>query len=198
MGCDQSTLNHYDPEPPERPIRHVSGQQGRRRSPSSIIDDLERRLAETREAWKREVTELKRSHEEALERLRRDHEALKSEFFKRERIQGLTDTEAAALFRELVNDVDTFSRELLATYVKGNIAIGSFTDHTVELNSVQVRGSTRKVKLAILQDAIWSILLGKIFFTPFQIFGHNGVSLYKQWTEEFKEGTSMSFEIAMT
>jgi len=187
MGCVQSTRSNHAPEPLERSRRHVRRRSGTNLSLSAIIDDLEREVEKTREAWKQEIAELKRSHEEVIERLKRDHEALESKLFKRERIQGLTDTEAAALFRELANQVDAVSRELQAKYAMGSKTIGSFSEHTLQLNSVRVHGSTRKVKLAILQDVIWSILLDRIFATPFQIFGPNGLSLQKQWTEEFEE-----------
>jgi len=88
----------------------------------------------------------------------------------------MSDNELALRFHDLANEVDDIARadwdnrRESAWYFPGNVLRNS--------------ENVRRAKQHLLQNTIWVILYEKIFCTPFRVFGNEGKSLERAWTEK--------------
>ncbi|KAH7085512.1 hypothetical protein BKA63DRAFT_19165 [Paraphoma chrysanthemicola] len=126
---------------------------------------------------------LKERHEEETVNLRTVIEDFKVASSRREHFKGLTDSEMAAQYKRLANNIEDVSR-LEWDYLK---------EHQWPLTDSRMRElskNTRKLKQQIVQHAVWMCLFDYIFCSPFRVMGEDGRELDTSFASIYSSGAS--------
>jgi hypothetical protein len=132
------------------------------------------------EAHASDKAKMEEEHARDKIHLRKDVEDLKGALVKREHSKAMSDREAAQLFQDIGEEIDSFARVQWDEKYK---LTWPFPE-----KSIQKSENIRRTKQYIIQNTLWIILYEKIFCTPFRVLGDEGKSLEDQWVEEFGRG----------
>jgi hypothetical protein len=151
----------------------------------SEIDHLKNSLAEERSHKQKELLtqkkELMEKYEEEEVKLRTVIEEFKVSSAKREQFKGLTDSEVAAQYKRLANNIEDFSRLEWEFRKEGD---WPFSEDRLR----QLGKNTRKLKQQIIQNCLWMLLYDNIFCSPFRILGINEHEYDDRWIQIYSSG----------
>ncbi|KAH7095167.1 hypothetical protein FB567DRAFT_21848 [Paraphoma chrysanthemicola] len=159
---------------------HVSNLQLEITRLNKIIED--ERCVKDNELRSQEK-KLKERHEEETVNLRTVIEDFKVASSRREHFKGLTDSEMAAQYKRLANNIEDVSR-LEWDYLK---------EHQWPLTDSRMRElskNTRKLKQQIVQHVVWMCLFDYIFCSPFRVMGEDGRELDTNFASIYSSGAS--------
>ena len=102
---------------------------------------------------------------------------------KVEKVQGLSDEQFASDFRSIASLVKSLSRDL-RPFADKNLA--EIFGSAILLDGVASHHSSGRVRRKYCIEAwVWSLLMGKVFWTPFSLFGDEGVTIYEMYAKMF-------------
>jgi len=130
--------------------------------------------ARLKEICKKKVADLEAFHAEDKERLRREVNAYSSALLARDDFKPMLDDQIKTKFLDIARDVDALAR------LEWKVDQKQWLDGVLQ----RLSANQRRLKKQILQDSIWVLLYEYIFCSPFRIFGEEGQSLEKQWSEQ--------------
>jgi len=155
----------------------------------TAMDSLRAEHQQQKDQWQEESyrreEEVRQQERTENEALREKNQALQGALVARQHIKGLSDTEICTGFRQLDNEVDTFSRLQWEKRKESHWPLSE--------NAMKRSENQRRLRQHIVQSSIWIMLNEKIFHSPFEIFGDYGQSLHREWIDTFGEGGSISF-----
>ncbi|KAF2026787.1 hypothetical protein EK21DRAFT_115409 [Setomelanomma holmii] len=147
---------------------------------NKIIDDEK---SNKEAALRSQERKLKEQHQEETVELRTVIEDFKVASSRREHFKGLTDSEMAAHYKRLANNIEDVSRMEwdFSKEQKWPLTESRMREHS---------NNTRKLKQQIIQHTLWSLLFEHIFRSPFCIMGGDVRKLDAEFAEIYSSGAS--------
>jgi len=145
--------------------------------------------AEFRDEKERMLSNFQKEKSQVKIRYQIKNEKLKAAGVNREHVKGLADPELATIFEDIDIKINSIS---LAEWNHTTQDDWPATQFTLE----QLSGGgtvTSVIKEQIVQSYIWFILYHRIFATPYEVLGDEGVAKLEEWTGKFGTGEPRHF-----